>query len=221
MSYDRAEVRAFCRDLMASSSAAVWEAQTALDHARARNRALLAARAHVQSRLSRLSSRAQAVERLEASVDDTCLRILEKAGVEADHLLGLVRPEIDSCASEALRIEAEASRARAGRARLLEGLKSLLGQPREGRRAPAGTLSRVVKAVVPVTPVALEDEIDALEMAYVVGNIAGRDLAGDAGTIIRAGGLITVEAYRRAVAEGKIAELIVYMRFPGDGLEAG
>jgi hypothetical protein len=67
----------------------------------------------------------------------------------------------------------------------------------------------------------LEDEIDALKMAYVVGNIAGRDLAGDAGTIIRAGALITVEAYRRAVAEGKIAELIVYMRFPGDGLEAG
>jgi len=221
LGYDRAEVRTSCRDLMASSSTALWEAQTALDSVRARNRALLAAREHVLSRVSRLSSRVGAVERLEASVDDTCFTILTQAGEEADRHLGLVRPEIDSYTSEALRIEAETGKARTGRTRLLEGLKTLLGQPRDGRRAPTGALPRVVKAVVPVAQATLEDEIDALEMAYVVGNIAGRDLAGDAGTIIKASALITAEAYRRAVAEGKIAELIVYMRLPGDGLETG
>ena len=223
--YDRRQTRAFLTNLMASAGEEVWEAQAALHRARASNRALLVAHEHVAFRLKGARSRSGIAERLEGTMGDTCFKILEEAREQADRLLALVRPELESCAAEAARVEGETNKIRAARTRILEGLKKLLEPPREGRRPYAGPPSRVIKAIVPapdasVAPQLLEDEIDALEMEYVVGNIAGRDLAGASGTIVRAGAVITVDAYRRALAQGKIPQLIVYMRLPGEGPDA-
>jgi len=223
--YNRQRVRAFLNGLVASSREAMWQARAALDAARARNRALLAARRHVAFRLESARRRARVVDGLERTTSDACLKMLDEAREEAGRLLAVIRPELESCAVEAARVEAEISKARTSRSRILDGIQKLLEPPREGRRVHPGGPPRVIKAVVPapdagVTLERLEDEIEALEMQYVVGNVAGRDLAASSGAIVRAGDVITAGAYRRALAQGKIAELIVYMRLPGDDLEA-
>ncbi len=223
--YNRPRVRAFLNGLVASSREVMSETRAALDASRARNRALLAARRHVVFRLESARLRASIVGVLEGTASEACLQMLDGAREEAGRLLAAIRPELESCAAEAARIEAETSKARATRGRILDGIQKLIEPPREGRRVHPGAAPRVIKPVMPSLDVGgalerLEDEIGALEMQYVVGNVAGRDLLTSSGVIVRAGEVITADAYRRALAQGKIAELIVYMMLPGDGPEA-
>lgn len=58
----------------------------------------------------------------------------------------------------------------------------------------------------------VEEAIRQGQMKYVVGKIAGRDVVGDDGTLVVAKGQeITREVVEKADAQGKLAELIVYM----------
>lgn len=58
----------------------------------------------------------------------------------------------------------------------------------------------------------VEQDIGQSQMKYVVGKIAGRDVVGDDGTLVVAKGQeITREVVEKADAQGKLAELIVYM----------
>jgi hypothetical protein len=65
-------------------------------------------------------------------------------------------------------------------------------------------------------PPSVASRIAGKQMSYIVGKIAGRDLFGASGElVIGQGQQITPEVVERARAEGKIAELIVYMLIPG------
>ncbi len=62
----------------------------------------------------------------------------------------------------------------------------------------------------------VEEAIRQHQVRYVVGKIAGRDLVGDDGSlVVRKGQEITRETVERAVSQGRLAELVVYMVTPG------
>ena len=93
--------------------------------------------------------------------------------------------------------------------------------------APATTETRIVVPASPATTVpgpaapresagVIEARIARSQMSYVVGKLAGRDLIGQSGQmIVAARQEITPAVVERAKADGRLAELIVYMVIPG------
>ncbi|MFZ5436065.1 MAG: hypothetical protein ACOZCF_07105 [Bacillota bacterium] len=66
----------------------------------------------------------------------------------------------------------------------------------------------------------VEQAIRQSQLKYVIGKISGRDIVGDDGTLVVSKGQeITHEVVEKADAQGKLAELIVYMLTPDMSLD--
>ncbi|MEW6229773.1 MAG: hypothetical protein AB1700_17060 [Bacillota bacterium] len=87
------------------------------------------------------------------------------------------------------------------------------GEPQPERPVPPGEERSEAEREV-------EQAIRQSQLKYVIGKISGRDIVGDDGTLVVSKGQeITHEVVEKADAQGKLAELIVYMLTPDMSLD--